>query len=120
MADLLAMTKETEEFLDDCVAMVEALRVLEGKGAEGIDTAGVTLTEEAFDKCFPGMEWVEEEVIPSSAPDGAPAEQGTLGGQTPRENVGPPSPQGEGFPSGIFFKKAEYRGVTFDTYALEE
>lgn len=50
---------QAEAFLDDCVAMVEALRCLEEKGAEAIDAEGVTLTAEVFDRCFPGVEWKE-------------------------------------------------------------
>ena len=46
------------------------------------------------------LRYVEEETgqeAPSSAGQSpAPGEQGTLAGQTPRENAGPPSPQGEG------------------------
>jgi len=56
---LQKQTQETENFLDDCVAMVEALRCLEEKGAEAIDAEGVTLKTEVFDRCFPGMEWSE-------------------------------------------------------------
>lgn len=51
--------KKAEAFLDDCVAMVEALRCLEEKGAEAIDSEGVTLKTEVFDRCFPGVEWKE-------------------------------------------------------------
>ena len=51
------ITRAREQLLDDCVAMVEALRCLRDKGAEAIDEMGVTLTEEAFDRCFPGVEW---------------------------------------------------------------
>ena len=56
---LQKQTQETESFLDDCVAMVEALRCLEEKGAEAIDAEGVTLKPEVFDRCFPGVEWKE-------------------------------------------------------------
>jgi len=55
--DILKQVKEGTEFLDDCVAMCEAVRCLEEKGAESIDTEGVTLTEAVFDRCFPGKEW---------------------------------------------------------------
>lgn len=51
------IAKEREQLLDDCVAMVEAIRCMEDRGVETIDGMGVTLTEEAFDRCFPGMEW---------------------------------------------------------------
>ena len=57
---LQKQTQETEDFLDDCVAMVEALRCLEEKGAEAIDSEGVTLKTEVFDRCFPGVEWSKE------------------------------------------------------------
>ena len=56
---LQKQTQETEDFLDDCVAMVEALRCMKEKGAEGVDPAGVTLKTEVFDRCFPGVEWKE-------------------------------------------------------------
>ena len=46
-----------QEFLDDCVAMVEALRCMRDRGAESIDCEGVTLREEIFEKCFPGLAW---------------------------------------------------------------
>lgn len=46
-----------QEFLDDCVAMAEALRCMRDRGAESIDTDGVTLKEEIFEKCFPGLAW---------------------------------------------------------------
>ncbi len=46
-----------QEFLDDCVAMAEALRCMRDRGAESIDTDGCTLEEEIFDRCFPGAEW---------------------------------------------------------------
>lgn len=51
------IAKNNETFLDDCVAMAEALRCMRDKGAESIDCDGVTLTEELFDRCFPGNEW---------------------------------------------------------------
>ena len=51
------IAKNNETFLDDCVAMAEALRCMRDKGAESIDCDGVTLTEELFDRCFPGIEW---------------------------------------------------------------
>ena len=51
------MDEKLREFMDDCVAMAEALRCMQDKGAEAIDTDGVTLKEEIFDRCFPGTEW---------------------------------------------------------------
>lgn len=49
--------EKLQEFLDDCVGMVEALRCMQDKGTEGFDTNGVTLKAEVFDRCFPGVEW---------------------------------------------------------------
>lgn len=57
--DKIVDQAQAEAFLDDCVAMVEALRCLEEKGAEAIDSEGVTLKTEVFDRCFPGVEWKE-------------------------------------------------------------
>lgn len=57
MSELIERQEQVRDFLDDCVAMVEALRCMEDKGAEAIDTAGVTLLTEVFDRCFPGVEW---------------------------------------------------------------
>lgn len=57
MSELIQMQEQVRDLLDDCVAMVEALRCLRDKGAEGIDAEGVTLTEAVFDRCFPGVEW---------------------------------------------------------------
>lgn len=37
----------------------------------------------------------QAEAAPHPSPAATPGEQGTLAGQTPRENAGPPSPQGE-------------------------
>ena len=51
------MDEKLREFLDDCVSMAEALRCMRDKGAEAIDTDGVTLKEEIFEKCFPGLAW---------------------------------------------------------------
>ena len=45
------------EFLDDCTALVECIRVLQEKGVESVDEVGVTLKAEIFDRCFPGVEW---------------------------------------------------------------
>lgn len=55
--DYLEQVEKDREFLDDCVALTEALRCLEEKGVEGIDTDGVTLKEEVFERCFPGIDW---------------------------------------------------------------
>ena len=49
--------EKLQEFLDDCVAMAEALRCMQDKGAESILPDGATLKEEIFDRCFPGAEW---------------------------------------------------------------
>ena len=59
MSDLIKAVKTTEDFLDDCVAMVECLRVLKEKGVSGVDTEGVELRTDVFDRCFPGIEWEE-------------------------------------------------------------
>lgn len=58
--DKIVDQAQAEAFLDDCVAMVEALRCLEEKGVEGVDPDGVTLNAAVFDKCFPGVEWAEQ------------------------------------------------------------
>jgi hypothetical protein len=49
--------EKLQEFMDDCVAMAEAMRCLRDKGAEGFDPDGVTLKAEVFDRCFPGTAW---------------------------------------------------------------
>ena len=59
LASLVKVKRETEDFLADCVAMVECLRVLKEKGVEGLDTEGVELRTDVFDRCFPGIEWEE-------------------------------------------------------------
>ena len=55
------ITKETETFLDDCVGLLEALKCLQDKGVETVDADGATLSEKAFDRCFPGTAWIEPE-----------------------------------------------------------
>lgn len=55
------ITKEAETFLDDCVGLLEALRCLQDKGVEAVDDDGATLSEKAFDKCFPGLVWSRPE-----------------------------------------------------------
>ena len=49
--------EKSVDLLDDCVAMVECLRCLAEKGAEHVDTDGVTLKPELFDQLFPGVAW---------------------------------------------------------------
>ena len=53
------MSKQTENLLDDCVAMMECQKVLRERGALCIDELGVELREDVFDRCFPGIEWEE-------------------------------------------------------------
>ena len=55
--DYLEQVEKDREFLDDCVALTEALRCLGEKGVENIDTECVTLKEEVFERLFPGIEW---------------------------------------------------------------
>ena len=62
---IIEMAKGTVDFLDDCVAMVEALRCMKDKGAADVTAEGVTLAEAVFDSCFPGIEWE-----PITLPDG--------------------------------------------------
>ena len=90
MEQLIGMVKEAEAFLDDCVDMCEALRCLQDKGVETVDDDGATLSEQAFDRCFPGTAW--EDAV---ANDGSKV-------------------------TGIQVKRAMYRGFVFESFRLEE
>ena len=59
MDKLMEMTQEVEMFLYDCVATGEVIRCMQEKGVEAIDSDGVSLKPEVFDRCFPGVEWRE-------------------------------------------------------------
>ena len=57
MEQIIKEHEQLRDFLNDCVAMCEALRCLRDKGAEEIDCEGISLETEIFDKCFPNREW---------------------------------------------------------------
>lgn len=71
MEPIIEMAEESRKLLDDCVAMLQCLEVLRERGAEDIDRLQgvVSLTEEAFDKAFPGLLW-EEHLMRDGSPIG--------------------------------------------------
>ena len=66
MENKLSYVTETEvtpeqDFMDDCVAMVEVFRCLKEKGALLIDDTGILLQTDVFDRLFPEAELVHND-----------------------------------------------------------